>query len=469
MNVVPLRALQVLGRAEARDTWGAAWLYAAAALVIAVGSAVPEHSVATLMAILACLLAGVAIVGPGSVIAGSISRRSLVTVLVTAMVLMLLGNVVMPPVDGPAYLLALVAASALGTVGLLLDRGRGSMLVAIALVAQFGLACWMIAAVEVPDIDVHMFQQQGAAALLSGSNPYSLRYENTAGYGTWIYALELQVGDRLAFGFPYPPLSLLMAIPGYVIAGDYRYGAAGSILVSSLIIWRLRPGSVASGAALLLAFSPLTFRVLYRGWTEPFVGLWLVITLFLASKLAAGTPVALGLLVATKQYVLPVMLLAPLLLADLERRMSWRRLTGVAVLVAGSTILPFLLWHPGDLLFSVVVVQTLQPLRLDSASVPGALARLGWAAPPQWLAFLVAGVGILLVALRTPRTPAGLAAAVAFVFTLFFLFSKQAFGNYYFFPLVALVCAIALAAPTASGDGAEGPSKRARPMRAGYR
>jgi hypothetical protein len=44
---------------------------------------------------------------------------------------------------------------------------------------------------------------------------------------------------------------------------------------------------------------------------------------------------------------------------------------------------------------------------------------------------------------RAPRTPAGFAAAVAVTFTVFFAFSKQAFGNYYFFVIGALACALA--------------------------
>ena len=447
MNLAALRAVPGLGKGTAVDTWGSAWLLCAAALVIGVGSASPEPSVATLIAILACALTGVAVLGPGALLARNIRRRSVVIVLVVAVVLELFANVITPPVADATYLLALVAAGAAGITAMLIGGRWSIALLVIALVAQFGLASWMIASLEVPDIDVHMFQQEGAAALLSGENPYSLRYANTAGYGTGIYAPELQIGDRLAFGFPYPPFSLLMALPGYLLAGDYRYGAAGAVVLTSLIISRLRPGSVATGAALLFAFSPLTFRVLYYGWTEPFVGAWLGITLLAATRLAAGTPIALGLLIAVKQYVLPVVLLAPLLLADFTRRVSWQRLTLVAVATASATVLPFLVWHPGDLLFSVVAVQAIQPLRLDSASIPGGLARMGLAVPPQWLAFVIAGLATTLLAFRAPRTPAGFSAAVAFLFILFFLFSKQAFGNYYFFPLAALACAVALAAP----------------------
>ena len=451
MSLSALRAIPILGRSVASDTWASAWLMSAGALVIGVGSASPNPSAATSIAILACVLAGIALLGPGRLLARTIRQHSVVTVLVAGLLLELFANVVTPPVDDPAYLLALVAAGITGIVAMLFHRWNFPVLF-VALAAQFALAALMIGTLEVPDIDVHMFQQEGAAALLAGDNPYSLRYRNTAGFGTGIYAPELQVGDRLAFGFPYPPASLFMALPGYLLAGDYRYGAAGAVLVTALVTSRLRPGAVASGAALLFAFSPLTFRVLYYGWTEPFVGAWLALTLLAATKLARGAPISLGLLVAMKQYVLPVALLAPLLLVDLTRRIGWPRLVGIAVATAGVTILPFLLWNAGDVLFSVVAVQALQPLRLDSASIPGGLARMGFAIPPQWLAFVVAACAAALVAFRAPRTPAGFSAAVAFTFIAFFLFSKQAFGNYYFFPLAALVCATALSAPSGPQD-----------------
>jgi hypothetical protein len=425
------------------DSWAAAWLQAAGALLIAIGLGSRDPNAATAVAALACLLAGVAIVGPPGVLVKHLGRHSVVTVLLAGLVVVTLANVVMPPLGDARHLAALVLASAVGALSLVL-RGRLAIaLLVTAVLAQFVLACWMIATLGAPDGDVHMFQQHGLAALVSGENPYSLRYPNTADPGSEFYAPELQIGDRLAFGFPYPPLSLVMALPGYLVAGDYRYGAAASLAFGALLIAALRPGAIASGTALILAFSPLTFRILYYGWTEPFVVLWLVAGAFAASRLAIGTPLALGLLVAAKQYTLPVLVLAPLLLADVRRRIGWRRMVGVALLVAAITAAPFLIWHPRDFLFDVVAVQAIQPLRTDSASVLGVLARMGIPVPGAWITFAMAGLALLLIAWRAPRTTAGYAGAVAFVFLVFFLFSKQAFGNYFLFPLGALACAVA--------------------------
>jgi hypothetical protein len=69
---------------------------------------------------------------------------------------------------------------------------------------------------------------------------------------------------------------------------------------------------------------------------------------------------------------------------------------------------------------------------------------------------------VVLAVRRCPRTPAGFALAVGFVYLVFFAFNKQAFCNYYFFPLAALCAAIAAAdfTPRDGGDGgspASGP------------
>jgi hypothetical protein len=431
-------------RIRAVDSWAAAWLQAAAALLIATGSGSPEPNAATGVAALACLLAGLAVLRPPGGLARHFRRRSVATVLGAGLALQILANVVMPPLADARYLLLLILAGIAGVLALFLGGRVSAVLLASAVLAQFVLACWMIATLGAPDGDVHMFQQQGLAALLSGENPYSLRYPNTAGPGSEFYAPELQIGGRLSFGFPYPPSSLLMALPGYLFGGDYRYAAAASITLGALLISAVRPGTVAYGAALIFASSPLTFRILYYGWTEPFVALWLIAGVFAASRLATATPVALGMLAAIKQYTMPVLILAPLLLADVRRRIGWRRLVGVALLTVGVTALPFVIWHPRDFMFSVVALQAIQPLRVDSSSIPGLLARMGMQVPPAWLGFAIAGFALLLAAWRAPRTTAGYAGAVAFVFLVFFVFSKQAFGNYFLFPLAALASAVAV-------------------------
>jgi hypothetical protein len=102
----------------------------------------------------------------------------------------------------------------------------------------------------------------------------------------------------------------------------------------------------------------------------------------------------------------------------------------------------------------VVAVQFHQPFREDALSVLVPLARAGL--PRALGSVLPLGLAVTAVALalrRCPRTPAGWALALAFVYLVFFAFNKQAFCNYYFFVIGALCCAIA-ALPLASAKPA---------------
>jgi hypothetical protein len=46
----------------------------------------------------------------------------------------------------------------------------------------------------------------------------------------------------------------------------------------------------------------------------------------------------------------------------------------------------------------------------------------------------------IIILCRAPRSPSGLAAAVALICLCMFAFSTQAFINYYFFAIAALLC-----------------------------
>ena len=279
---------------------------------------------------------------------------------------------------------------------------------AIVIVGHFVLMAIMLRVSGVPDIDVYRFQQEGSAALLRGDNPFAMTFLNTEGPGSPYYSPEVLDGDRLNFGFIYPPLSLLMAIPGYVIAGDYRYGALAAVSLTAFLIGSLRPGPLAIGAALLVLFAPVTGFLLYWGWTDPFVALLLALTVALGARRAMASPVALGLLIASKQYVAPLYLLAIVLFRGARRRVGLAKFASIPLMVVGATIAPFLVWDAGAFLYSTITVHLLQPFRIDSLSIPAMLARNGLLTPiPGWLPFIAGASALALVLWRAPRTSAG--------------------------------------------------------------
>ncbi len=72
-----------------------------------------------------------------------------------------------------------------------------------------------------PHIDVWDFQQDSTAALMHGQNPYTVHYRNIYGPGVDLGPGTV-VDGWTTFSFPYPPLTLLLDIPGRLI-GDVRW------------------------------------------------------------------------------------------------------------------------------------------------------------------------------------------------------------------------------------------------------
>src|SRR5207248_8919226 len=117
---------------------------------------------------------------------------------------------------------------------------------------------------------------------------------------------------RLNFGYPYPPLSLLLIVPAYQL-GDLRYAQLAAMALAGAFIALARPGRTAFAAAALLLFTPRGFFVLEAGWTEPFAVLFLAVTVFAACRSPRQLPVPLGLFLASKQYLVLALLATPLL------------------------------------------------------------------------------------------------------------------------------------------------------------
>lgn len=330
---------------------------------------------------------------------------------------------------------------------------RGAALVALLLTFMF-LGNWMVHSSPHPHIDVWVFERDAARALLHGQNPYAMTfpdiYHSTLpGYPQQVYGPGLVVNDRCQFGFPYPPVTLLLTTLGYAIAGDPRYAQVLAMAVAGLFIGFTGRGRFPVLAAALLLFTPRIFFVLGRAWSEPFAVMLLAATIFCAARQSKWLPVALGLFLATKQYLI---LAVPLTFFLLPAGWKWRDWVAMLVksaIVAAVVTLPFALWDFAAFWKSTVTVQKIAPFRWDALSFivwwgfhgHGDQVKLpNYAVLPAAVASLIA----LLVALwRSPRTPAGFAASLALLSLAFFAFNKQAFCNYYFFVIAALYCAIA--------------------------
>ncbi|MDB5301858.1 MAG: hypothetical protein JWO87_3521 [Phycisphaerales bacterium] len=365
------------------------------------------------------------------------------------------------------YIYFICIAGVLTLLGFLELRSMRRLWFPALLLIQSLLGFWMIRSSPSPHIDVWVFQENAPAALLDGENPYAMTfpdiYHSTQPGHQQVYGEGLVKNDRLQFGFPYPPLSLVLSTISVKIAQDARYAQAVALTLAGLLIGYARPGQLAKFAAVLLLFTPRVFNVLGRAWTEPFVVLFLAATIFCACwRLRWLLPIAFGLFLASKQYTVLAVPLSFLLVPDFDRRKgaSWRTwlvLLLTAGAVAAAVTLPMALpnWHA--FWRSLVTVQQQAPFRWDALSY---LVWLGLNFDSKytawvWLAFVMVIPAMLLCVWKARRSPAGFATAMAAVYLPFIAFNKQAFCNYYFFVIGCLCCAIAAAVPTKFQHGEE--------------
>jgi hypothetical protein len=342
-----------------------------------------------------------------------------------------------------------VAAAAALSAGLLLDwRLMRNVCLPLLLAVHGVLGVWMIRSSPQPHIDVFVFQQDASRALLEGRNPYRIGFADIY-HGTdqekdrSVYGQGLSEDGKLRFGFPYPPLSLYFAAAGYAIMGDHRYAQLVAFTLAGALIAFSRPGRVAALAAVLLLFTPRAFFIVGRAWTEPFVVVTLAATIFCACRRLPVLPIALGLLLASKQYMIFAIPVAYLLVPPPR---SWRNVAiviGGAAATAALVSAPLVLWDWRAFAHSAGTVQKLAPFRED------ALSYLVWAYHTFGVkgdvgtGFVAMLLGMAVALWRCPRTPAGFAAALALVYFPFIAFNKQAFANYYLFVIAALCCAVA--------------------------
>jgi hypothetical protein len=314
----------------------------------------------------------------------------------------------------------------------------------LMLALHFALGVWLIHASPNPYIDTYVFQKEAVDALLSGRNPYSIAYSNIYPDET-AYGPGLFVNNRSLFGYPYPPLPLLLATLGTLLGGDFRYSQLFAMTLSGALIAALASGRRnATLAATLFLFTPRGFFVLEQSWTEPYLVCLLAAVALCARRKWLATPWLTGLLLVAKQYTF---LLSPLLwlLPRPESARKWRSFLVPAAISGALVTLPLFLIRPEPFLRSVVFLQFLQPFRPDALSFPAFWVAQGAEPVAEYLVFIAAACAIAIACWRSPRTAAGFCGAVSLTYLAFFTFAKQAFCNYYYFVIGALCCAIAAA------------------------
>jgi hypothetical protein len=344
----------------------------------------------------------------------------------------------------PFFVLLGSAAAVLALLALdppWLGRGRPAA-IALFVALYFAAGVWLLRHAP-PATDVFNFQRGALEALRHGRDPYSIKFRNIYHPYEGFYPPGMVVRGVLQFGYPYPPLTLLLAGAALPF-GDIRYAHLAALALGGGALASMQRGRLGPLAAGLLLFSPRFGLLLQMSWTEPFVILLLILTVLCARRAPRLVPLALGLLLASKQYLVLIAPAAILLVPEGPDLRKTARLLLVASGVAAAVTLPLALWDLPAFVRSAVLLHLRQPLRMDSLSFAIAVGRAGGPrAVVSWSALLLGPAALALALWRAPRTPAGFAAATAFVFLVFFAWSQQAFCNYYFLPMAALCAAVA--------------------------
>jgi hypothetical protein len=312
----------------------------------------------------------------------------------------------------------------------------------LVIATSLALGLWVIRVSPTPGIDVVVVHNEALKALLEGNDPYRISFPNIYGDAwRYYYNPSVVVGDRIAFGYPYPPASLLLAMPGYVLLGDYRYSLLALLTGAALLIGYSRSHLAAKLAAVALLTTPRGFFVLEQGWTEPLTIFLVALTVSQLRKGPLKAAWAAGLMLAAKQY-LPFIGLSVLRTLWLDRA-RWYWTAGIIALVGLLCVVPFALWHINSFMRSVVWLQTLEPFRTDALSFLIWADRNGWGRGTFIWAVGAAAVAAGLSLVATKNTPSGLATSSAFIMFAMFVFGSKAFCNYYYFVIGALCIAIA--------------------------
>jgi hypothetical protein len=340
------------------------------------------------------------------------------------------------------WFIAAMGIAGLGAAIIVRFARRAPLGLAILILGHLLASYYVIGSQPQPRIDVWHIQQTGATALLHGENPYENIYRNIYDPDTSFYGPGMCKDGWLTCGFPYPPLSIIAALPGRIV-GDVRWSHVAFMELAAIVLALCLPRPHGIWSAAMLLLMPRSLLIVKFGWTEPLVVLLFVATLYCAIRAPKWLWLALGLLLASKQYTV---LMIPLVVAHLLRGSSWReiaRLLLKSAAVALVVTLPMALWDWHAFVNSVIMTHLHQPFRMEALSFTAMLARMTGVQIGAGLGFLIAIAAMFWTARQAPRTPAGFAAATALVFGLFFAFNKQAACNYYFLVFAACVCAAA--------------------------
>lgn len=301
-----------------------------------------------------------------------------------------------------------------------------------------------------PQIDVFTVEVDSVNALLKGINPFGITFPNPYGDNSPFFPPGVSVNGRLQFGFVYPPLTLLLCVPGQLL-GDPRYSTLAAMSGAALLMGYARPGALPKLAATLFLFTPRTYFVLDRAWTDPFVVLLVAAVAFVAVHRPKWVWVPAGLYLSVKQHMF---IGIPALLLLVPRPMQLKEVVTLGLKAAAvglGVTLPFFLWGPKAFINSVLNIR--EVFRTDSLGLLAHLANQNIARLSKWTGLAAIVPVALLGTWKAPRTVSGFALLTAATHFTLYLFSTHAFCNEYYNVVGSLCVALATWVPGESRTG----------------
>lgn len=314
------------------------------------------------------------------------------------------------------------------------SRGFPYRWVLFVLLALHGFIAFHLIRSAPPKIDTLSLQREATEMLLQGHDPYGTSHANTynADETRRFYSPGEVVNGRIQIGMPYPPVTFLCLVPGYLL-GDIRYGFVAAIFLSTLFIFALFPDVRGLSLTVVVLVSPVTYLVEYACWTEPLLWMLLCATVYAAVKRPRWLPLALGLFLSTKQYNFLALPFIGFLLQPFSWKGYWK-LLAQSLCVALATVLPFALWNFSGEWHDLIGIffSSGVPVREDGLTFAVRFPIYAVIGKLLLLAYVVWAVR------RWNQHSAMFAAAYGMALMLFFSSSSLAYLNYYFLITSAL-------------------------------
>lgn len=280
-------------------------------------------------------------------------------------------------------------------------------------------------------IDTHLFLNMASDYFLDGKNPYQYNYPDIyRGRYADVY------GDK--FYFNYWPFPLYLVAGFRWLFGDVRYAFVACQVIAGWLIINSRK-SISLESSIILAMLWILNMVVNfvneRSWLDALVTPFFIGGIMMVQKNKFGwAAILFGLMASVKLYYVFIFPFIGIYFLK-ERKIKEIFLMGLAFIIP---FIPFLLWSFHDFYYSSFTFISNTEVREDSLSLISAIKKLyhvDYASLGTIIMF--ACMAIFLVMFLVGRNSAlNMVKYINLCLFAIFLFSKQAFCNYFYFNML---------------------------------